>query len=59
MCGNINGCVYTGVSGDGSEDDPGSDIDYGGTDDEGQLNPAARRYHDVWEDEEEEADEVM
>ena len=30
-------------------------IDYGGVDEDGELDPASRRHrHDVWEDEEEE-----
>ena len=28
------------------------DITYGGVDEEGTLDPASRRHHDIWEDEE-------
>lgn len=38
-------CTSGGVKGEGT----GSDIDYGGVDDEGKKDPAARRY-DVWKD---------
>ena len=47
----------SGVSGSGNGDAPGSDIGYGGTDDEGNMDPAARRHNDVWEDEEEDAED--
>lgn len=42
-------CTSGGVKGEGT----GSDIGYGGVDDEGKKDPAARRY-DVWEEEDEE-----
>ncbi len=42
-------CTSGGVKGEGS----GNDIGYGGVDDEGKKDPAARRY-DVWEEEDEE-----
>jgi len=29
-------------------------IDYGGVDEDGEMNPAARRHRDMWEEEEEE-----
>lgn len=38
-------CTSGGVKGKGT----GGDIGYGGVDDEGKKDPAARRY-DVWED---------
>lgn len=31
-------------------------IGYGGVDEEGELDPAARPYHTIWDDEEEEED---
>ena len=33
------------------------EINYGGVDEEGTKEPAVRRYHDVWEDEELEEEE--
>ena len=33
------------------------DIDYGGVDEDGELDPASRRRRDVWEDEELEEEE--
>lgn len=42
-------CTSGGVKGEGT----GSDIGYGGVDDEGKKDPSARRY-DVWEEEDEE-----
>jgi len=33
------------------------DIDYGGVDEEGEKDPASRRRHDLWEDEELEEEE--
>lgn len=37
-----------------------ADIGYGGVDEEGELDPAARRHYNVWEDEEsEESEETM
>ena len=41
-------CTSGGVKGEGS----GNDIGYGGVDDEGKKDPAARR-SDVWEEDEE------
>ncbi|MBQ4393420.1 MAG: hypothetical protein II826_09990 [Prevotella sp.] len=43
-------CGSQGVSSSGAADD----INYGGVDTEGTKDPASRRSHDVWEDEEEE-----
>ena len=43
-------CGSRGVSSSGAADD----INYGGVDTEGTKDPASRRNHDVWEDEEEE-----
>lgn len=42
-------CTSGGVKGEGT----GSDIGYGGVDDEGKKDPSARRY-DVWEEEDDE-----
>lgn len=42
-------CTSGGVKGEGT----GSDIGYGGVDDEGKKDPSVRRY-DVWEEEDEE-----
>ncbi len=47
--------VASGVNGDKDGDAPGSDIGYGGVDEEGNMNPSSRR-KDVWDDEEAEED---
>lgn len=46
-------CTSPGVSGNSGSGEPGEDIGYGGVDDEGKKDPAARRF-DVWENGEEE-----
>lgn len=44
-------CTSYGVSGNSGSGEPGEDIGYGGVDNEGKKDPAARRF-DVWEEDE-------
>ena len=56
---NIGRCTVLAGSGVSGGEGLGEDIDYGGEDEDGTIDPASRKKHDVWEDEDLDEEEEL